>query len=97
MRGVPTKEQEEYRQRRDDYWRCGRSGHRTYECFSFSMVKGTTLPTAPWKVAAAGQKRGREDEKIEEAPATKQQKVAAVETMETDAEAPLWEESDSDF
>ena len=61
------------------------------------MVKRTTLPMAPWKAAAAGQKRRREDEKIEEDPATKQQKVAAVETMETDAVALLWEESDSDF
>jgi len=46
---------------------------------------------------AAGQKRGRENEKDEEAPAAKQQKVAAVETMETDAVAPLLEESDTDF
>jgi len=97
MKGVPTKEQEEYGQRRDDCWTCGRSGHRTYECFSFSTVKGTALPPTPWKAAAVGQKRGREDEGVEEAPATKQQKVAAVEAMELDAEAPLWEESDSDF
>jgi len=60
-------------------------------------LQGTALPKAPWKAAAAGQKLGREDEEIEKAPATKQQKVAAVETMETDAIAPLWEESDSDF
>jgi len=60
-------------------------------------LQGTPLPTAPWKAAAAGQKRGREDEKGEEAPATKQQKVAAVETMETDAVAPLWEESELGF
>jgi len=97
MRGVPAKEQEEYGQWHDNCWRCGRSGHRTYECFSFSTVKGTTLPTALWKAATAGQKRGSEDGEVEESPATKQQKVAAVETMETDAVAPLWEESDSDF
>jgi len=60
-------------------------------------LQGTALPKVPWKAAAAGQKRGREDEKDGEAPATKQQKVAAVETMETNAVAPLWEESDSGF
>jgi len=57
----------------------------------------TTLPPAPWKAAAVGQKRGRDDKEGEEAPATKQQKVVAVETMELVAEAPLWEESDEDF
>jgi len=97
MKGVLAKEQEEYGQRRDDCWRCGRSGHRTYECFSFSTVKGTVLPPAPWKAAAVRQKIGREGEEIEKAPTTKQQKVAAVEAMEIDAEVPLWEESDSDF
>jgi len=63
----------------------------------FNTWQGTALPKAPWKAAAAGQKRGRENKKDKEAPTTKQQKVAAVETMETDAVAPLWEESDSDF
>jgi len=97
MKGVPVKEQEEYGQKRDDCWRCGRSGHRTFECFSFNTLRGTTLPKAPWKAVSAGQKQGREDEDDEKGPATKQQKVAAVETMETDAVAPLWEDSDSDF
>jgi len=60
-------------------------------------VNGTTLPRAPSKAVVIGQKRGREDGENEEAPATKQQMVAAVEAMEMDAEAPLWEESDSDF
>jgi len=86
-----------YFQNRDDCWQCGRPGHRTFECFSFHTLQGTALPKAPWKAAAAGQKQERENKKDEEAPATKQQKVAAVETMETDAVAPLWEESDSDF
>jgi len=97
LRGVPQKEQEAYFRNRDDCWRYGRPGHRTFECFSFNMLQGTALPKALWKAAAAGQKRGRENEKDEEAPATKQQKVAVVETMEMDAVAPLWEESDSDF
>ena len=60
-------------------------------------MKETTLPSAPWKSAAVGQKRGTEDGEVEKAPATKQQKVVAVEAMEFDAEASLWEESDSDF
>jgi len=97
LRGVLQKEQETYFQNRDDCWRCGRPGHKTFKCFSFNTLQGTALPKAPWKAAAAGQKWGRENEKDEEAPATKQQKVAAVEIMETDVVAQLWEESDSDF
>jgi len=45
--GVPAKEQEEYGRSRNDCWRCGRSTHKTYECFSFNTKKGTALPPAP--------------------------------------------------
>jgi len=94
LTGVPAKEREEYGRSNDDCWRCGRSGHRTYECFAGSTKKGTSLPTAPWKVSAVhGEKRKRSEEPEAPIPA-KQQKVAAVEVMDT---APLWEESDSDF
>ena len=94
LTGVPAKEREEYRRSNDDCWRCGRSGHRTYQCFAGSTKRGTSLPTAPWKVSAVhGEKRKRSEEPEAPIPA-KQQKVAAVEVMDT---TPLWEESDSDF
>jgi len=94
LTGVPAKEREEYGRSNDDCWRCGRSGHKTYECFAGSTKKGTPLPTAPWKVSAVhGEKRKRSEEPEAPTPA-KQQKVAAVEVVDT---APLWEESDSDF
>jgi len=99
LKGVPPKEQEEYSQQRDNCWRCGRSGYKTFECFSFNTTKGTPLPTAPWKVSAVAEgkrKRSEELEEPREIPQAKKQKVAAVDTMETDAIAPLWE-SDSDF
>jgi len=99
LKGVPPKEQEEYSQHRDNCWRCGRSGHKTFECFSFNTTKRNPLPTVPWKVSAVAEgkrKRSEEPEEPREIPQAKQQKVAAVDTMETDAVAPLWE-SDSDF
>ena len=96
--GVLAKEQEEYGRSRDDCWRYGRSTHKTYQCFSFNTKKGTALPPAPWKASAVAQgKRKRSEEPEEAAPANKQQKVAAVETMDTDAVRPLWEDSESDF
>ena len=45
--GVPQKEQKAYFHNRDDCWRCGRPGYRTFECFSFNTVQGTLLPKAP--------------------------------------------------
>jgi len=88
MKGVPNAEKEEYRQSREDCWRCGRGGHKTYECLAFNTRKGTVLPPAPWKAAAvtAGKKRPRMEES-DDLPA-KQQKVAAVEVMEQDVPQP---------
>jgi len=97
MKGVPNAEKEEYRQDRDGCWRCGRGGHKTFECLSFQTRKGTKLPPAPWKtavVSAPTGKRGREEDKEE--TAAKQQKIAAVETMEVDT-MPMWESDNSDF
>jgi len=62
LTGVPAKEQEEYGRNRDDCWRCGRSSHKTYECFSFNTKKGTALPPAPWKASAAIQGKRKRSE-----------------------------------
>jgi len=97
MKGLPHGEKEEYRQSREDCWRCRRSGHKTYECLSFKTRKGTVLPPAPWKAAAVteGTKRKRGEEE-EAPPAAKQQKIAAVETMDV-KNLPMWESDESDF
>jgi len=94
-RGTPEGERRIWPKQRD-CWRCGRNGHKTYECHAFIIKKGTALPKAPWKmVAVAGQKRWHQED--QEEPATKQQKVAALETMDTDAVTLLWEDSKLDF
>jgi len=95
LKGVPAAEREEYGRSREDCWRCGRNGHKTYECYAGTTKKGTVLPAAPWKVSAVGNGKRKRDE--EDMPPAKQQKVAAVETMEVDAIVPLWEDSESDF
>jgi len=97
FKGVPRQEKEEYRKGQGDCWRCGREGHKTFECWAFTTKNGTTLPPAPWKAAAIAPAEKRKREEETEAPLAKQQRVAAVETMETDAMDTLWEESDSDF
>ena len=102
LQGVPQKEIEAHKKNRDGCWRCGRTGHRTHDCYSFQTVQGTELPPATWKVNAVNPptqeptmgKRKREDD--EGNAATKQQKVAAVEEMVTDL--PSWADpEDSDF
>ena len=95
LKGVPVSEREEYGKSREDCWRCGRNGHKTYECYAGTTKKGTVLPIAPWKISAVGQGKRKRDE--EEVTPAKQRKVAAVETMDTDAVRPLWEDSESDF
>jgi len=108
LKGVPQAEIENHKKVQDGCWRCGRTGHRTFDCFSFQTAQGTALPPAPWKVAAAarseqtttpasGKRRQAQEPEEEARPAAKQQKIAAVETMETDL--PLWanSEEESDF
>jgi len=108
LKGVPAKEQEEYKAT-DGCRRCRRPGHKTFECYAFTTAQGTSLPVAPWKTAAvttragpAGGKRKATEEAVERL--VKQQKVAAVEPMETEEadpprtlEAAPWDDSNSDF
>jgi len=84
LKGVPSKEPEKYRKSREDCLRCGRPGHRTYDCFPFQRVQGIALPPAPWKVAAVETMKRRTEDELEEPPLAKQLKVAAVEEMPTD-------------
>jgi len=110
LKGVPQNEVDGHKKVQDGCWRCGRTGHRTFDCFSFQTAQGTTLPPAPWKASAVrgeqaqtrisaigeGKRKQAEEPEEETRPAAKQQKVAAVEEMTTDL--PLWAESeDSDF
>ena len=97
LKGVPKPEQDEYAQSREDCWCGGRSGHKTFECFSFQTKKGTTLPPAPWKVAAIREGKRKRSEEPEEPSPAKQQKIAAVETMETEPLSARWDNSESDF
>jgi len=71
LKGVLPKEQEEYGKSREDCWRCGRNGHKTFECFSFNTIKGTVLPKAPWSVSAVTQGKRMRSEKLEEPPIVK--------------------------
>jgi len=89
--GVPFSETREHTGTRGCH-RCERTGHRAAQCFAGTTIKGTTLPAAPWKVAA-GTKRQWEPEEETLEPPTKAQKTAVADIMDTE---PMWE-SEEDF
>ena len=60
LKGVPQNEVDNHKKDQDNCWRCGRPGHRTFDCFSFQTIKGTALPPASWKAAAVGTEGGHE-------------------------------------
>jgi len=103
LQGVPQKEVEEYKAT-DNCWRCGRPGHRTFECYAFTTAHGTRLPAVTGKTAAATDRApsAQGKRKASEEPAerqNKQQKVAAVEPKEKEGVDSImpWDDSDSDF
>jgi hypothetical protein len=104
LKGVPKAEAAEYAKNPDNCWRCGDTGHKTYECYRHHTVKGSELPKAPWRSSAVQPTRKRarddnDDNDNDKPPATKTQKIAAVEPMEVEQlVTPYpWEDSESDF
>jgi len=71
MKGLPNSEKEEYRQSREDCWRCGRTGHKTYECLSFKTRNGTLLPPDLCKIGAVSEGKGKRDDEGDMTPAAK--------------------------
>jgi len=101
LKGVPIKEQDEYKTT-ENCRRCGRPGHKTFECYAFTTARGTSLPVAPWKASSATGKRKATEEPDQRT--VKQRKVAAVEPMEIEGvepprmiEAAPWDNSDWDL
>jgi len=83
LAGVPTKKRKEYRSSKDNCWRCGWTGHKTFECYAGTTTGGTVLPTAPWRGASSA-KRKRDGDNNVEAPAQKQSKVTTIKTKDDD-------------
>jgi len=93
-------EHEEYFKTPAGCWRCGQKGHRTYEFFAHTTWQGTPLPKAPWKATGVTRMqtgKRKHSEEPEENPASKQQKITAVDTMELEPPRtlPIWAD-DSD-
>ena len=90
FQGVPDSERKEYAGTRGCHC-CGRLAHRAAKCFAGTTAKGTSLPAAPWKIAAGTTRQRVPKEEIPPAPAPKVQKTAALDVMDCE---PLWAEEE---
>lgn len=95
--GVPQKEIDAHKASKCDCWRCGRDGHRTFQCYARKTVAGTELPESPKVSSVTKRKRDTQDTEPTQ-PRSKQHKAAAV-VVEDEAmtEAPpFWERNESE-
>jgi len=68
---LPAGVRKEYGASEENCWRCGRAGHRTFEYFANSTKKGTTLASAPGKVASSAKSKWTNDDDPETPTAAK--------------------------
>jgi hypothetical protein len=104
LQNVPQSEIDKHKKDKADCWRCGRSGHKMYECYAKKTVGGTELSGG--KTASLG-KRKRDDEGDDDKESEKTKgkdkkaKTAAVRQDDDDTDLPdaqprIWELEDSD-
>jgi hypothetical protein len=103
LQNVPQSEIDKHKKDKADCWRCGRSGHKMYECYAKKTVGGTELASGG-KTASLG-KRKRNDEVDNEQEKSKgkdkKAKTAAVRQDDEDIDIPdaqprIWELEESD-
>jgi len=88
----------EYGASEENCWRCGRAGHRTFECFANSTKKGTMLPSAPLKGASSA-KQKRTDGDDPETPAAAKPHLSTVKGKDSDMReaTAVWADDESEF
>jgi hypothetical protein len=105
LQNVPQSEIDKHKKDKADCWRCGRSGHKMYECYAKKTVGGTELSSGG-KTASLG-KRKRDDEAEDDKEPEKSKgkdkkaKTAAVRQDDEDIDLPdaqprIWELEESD-
>jgi len=90
FQGVLESERKEYAGARECHC-CGQPALRTAKCFAGTTVKGTSLPAAPWKIAAGTKWQREPEEQTPPVPAPKVQKTAALDVIDS---KPLWAEEE---
>jgi hypothetical protein len=105
LQDVPQSEIDKHKKDKADCWRCGRSGHKMYECYAKKTVGETELPSGG-KTASLGKwkRDNKEDNDKEQGKSKgkdKKAKTAAVRQDNEDIDLPdaqprIWELEDSD-
>jgi hypothetical protein len=104
LNGVPQDEMDIHKKDHADCWRCGRSGHKMYDCYAEKTVRGQKLSGGVKTASSA--KRKRDDDSNNDEPEqpkrqTKKAKTAAVRQNDEDIDIPdtqprIWEIEDED-
>ena len=110
LAGVDQADIDKHKKDKADCCRCGRSSHKTLECFASKSASGKDLPAAPEKISGIKRKGSKktetkdsDDDKEEAPPPAKKAKVAALLNAETASSFPRFvelsdtDESPSDF
>jgi hypothetical protein len=105
LQNVPQSEIDKHKKDKADCWRCGRSGHKMYECYAKKTVGGTDLSSGGKTASLGKRKRDNEvdDDKDQEKSKGKDKKAktAAVRQNDEDIDIPdaqprIWELEESD-
>jgi hypothetical protein len=102
LQNVPQSEIDKHKKDKADCWRCGRSGHKMYDCYAKKTVGGTELSGG--KTASLGKRKRNDEEDDKELEKSKgkdkKAKTAAVRQDDDidlpDAQPRIWELEDSD-
>jgi hypothetical protein len=112
LKGVPQAEIDKHKKDKADCWRCGRDGHKMYDCYAKKTTNGVELTegaSGPKKVASASKRKRNDDsddesEKEAAKPKSKNKKaktaairhVDDIDDVMSEAQARIWEIEDSD-
>jgi hypothetical protein len=105
LQDVPQSEIDKHKKDKADCWRCGRSGHKMYECYAKKTVGGTELSSGGKTASLGKRKRDNEEENDKEQEKSKgrdkKAKTAAVHHNDEDIDLPdaqprIWELEDSE-
>jgi hypothetical protein len=91
LKGVPQDEIDKHKKDHADCWRCGRSGHKMYDCYAKKTVGGHELSGGTKTASSAKSKRDNDsdnDEPEQPKGKGKKAKAAAVRPNDEDIDIP---------
>jgi len=78
LKGIKQAQIDKFKANQATCWRCGRFSHRSTECYAATDADGNTIPLPENKVASTTVKTEESEDKEEEVPHAKRQKIAGL-------------------